>query len=562
MLITLSDKGLTFHHLTTHSIPTNIPFYQITTFKSSPHKIVCASQSNLYIINDGKLIADHAIGEIKDIILNEKNDSVAVLTFNKEFFLVDNGSVLAKASCVEKMCCDGDYFAIIRSVPVKKSAGLGVSVQNNMNMRNSVKKVAQDILSGNSGCSKVPILFFYKVPNTILLKTRNVRQIFQKNDILVVRSGLSVQIYKSEFLIKTIVFPKLLSIDVKIGGCCKVLFLIPTVEYVGGSYYGKHEVYYVDMRECDVNGDNEGKNIYNNGIKDTNEQENKEDNEQDTRFTQTSQECIKNHTADSCSDVKIKKLPLYPVHDIQFLKTGFAICHGHQPSDVFIYNFDCELVFKFPKSDRNRIFFNPHETLVCFGGFENLPGIVEVYDLTELFGVGRVNIKRIKDEMGKNKQDGNNIEDNKLSKLGDNKLSKLGDNKIGKLGDNKIGKMRDNKLVETVNLQDYVFKPKSPSKQAKVRLLFKDKIIGASRCIWSPSGTFFAIGVLSSMKIDNKIIIFDYFGRMIDKLEFKKLFNFDWTGESKDFREIEEPDELNIRKEAVYIPKIGKFNKK
>lgn len=66
--------------------------------------------------------------------------------------------------------------------------------------------------------------------------------------------------------------------------------------------------------------------------------------------------------------------------DFTFIKNGFCVVYGNQPSYVAIFNMDLSFREKFPSGIRNRIYFNRQESYVVLAGFEQLAGNVEVYD--------------------------------------------------------------------------------------------------------------------------------------------------------------------------------------
>lgn len=79
-------------------------------------------------------------------------------------------------------------------------------------------------------------------------------------------------------------------------------------------------------------------------------------------------------------DKKLKEINLKkPILFYDFCKNGILICHGDQPSSATILNKNLTTIKIFPKGIRNRAYFNPHENLICFAGFDNLNGMIEIY---------------------------------------------------------------------------------------------------------------------------------------------------------------------------------------
>ncbi|EPR79978.1 Eukaryotic translation initiation factor eIF2A [Spraguea lophii 42_110] len=93
--------------------------------------------------------------------------------------------------------------------------------------------------------------------------------------------------------------------------------------------------------------------------------------------------------------------------------------------------------------------------------------------------------------------------------------------------------------------------------------IFKTKMLGVSEIMWSPSGTYLCTAVTNILKVDNKIVIYDYYGRKIAEREFKNLERVDWVGNST-FKKLEEPKVKNLEQEEVYIPpnRRGRIEKK
>lgn len=61
------------------------------------------------------------------------------------------------------------------------------------------------------------------------------------------------------------------------------------------------------------------------------------------------------------------------------------------PSKASLYDGQCRLVGDFGTGPRNFVHFNPQGNLVCFGGFGNLAGSVEIWDLKSLAKIASFN---------------------------------------------------------------------------------------------------------------------------------------------------------------------------
>ncbi|TBU03507.1 translation initiation factor 2A [Hamiltosporidium magnivora] len=168
---------------------------------------------------------------------------------------------------------------------------------------------------------------------------------------------------------------------------------------------------------------------------------------------------------------KLKEIyNLNPIHSFCFLNDGFAICYGDQPSNVSIYDYNCQEIKKFPRGVRNKMYFNLHENLVCFCGFNNLSGEIEIYGIQDL--------------------------------------------------------------------------------EIKAKL----KELGASSVCWSPCGRYFCVATTKELRVDNKISVFDYFGRKIVEKNFEKLESCFWFGEKENFTALEKPKNMNLAVEKHYVP--------
>ncbi|AFN84036.1 hypothetical protein EROM_110540 [Encephalitozoon romaleae SJ-2008] len=165
-----------------------------------------------------------------------------------------------------------------------------------------------------------------------------------------------------------------------------------------------------------------------------------------------------------------KSLGYSPVHSYAFLSSGFAICHGSQPSSVSVHGLDGKLEYNFPKGIRNRIFFNQHENIAVFAGFDNLSGDIEVFHV--------------------------------------------------------------------------------PSRKLTAKL----NVLGASLVDWKENGSYFYVSTTSYFQEDNKITLYDYYGRKIAERKFESLFSASVYGKTEEFIELERPERLNIETQKKYVP--------
>ena len=70
-----------------------------------------------------------------------------------------------------------------------------------------------------------------------------------------------------------------------------------------------------------------------------------------------------------------------PIHDFAWSPSSgeFIVLYGYMPSTNTLFDMKCEPVFTFPVGSKNHIRWNAQGSLICFGGFGNLPGQVEVW---------------------------------------------------------------------------------------------------------------------------------------------------------------------------------------
>nr|XP_040218432.2 eukaryotic translation initiation factor 2A [Anopheles coluzzii] len=72
-----------------------------------------------------------------------------------------------------------------------------------------------------------------------------------------------------------------------------------------------------------------------------------------------------------------------PIHDVAWSpkSTEFCVVYGFMPARATLFNLKCDAVYDFEPDNRNSVFFNDFGNLVVFGGFGNLPGYIETWDL-------------------------------------------------------------------------------------------------------------------------------------------------------------------------------------
>uniref|UniRef100_A0A182VWT6 Eukaryotic translation initiation factor 2A n=1 Tax=Anopheles minimus TaxID=112268 RepID=A0A182VWT6_9DIPT len=72
-----------------------------------------------------------------------------------------------------------------------------------------------------------------------------------------------------------------------------------------------------------------------------------------------------------------------PIHDVAWSpkSTEFCVVYGFMPARATLFNLKCDVVYDFEPGNRNSIFYNNFGNLILFGGFGNLPGYIETWDL-------------------------------------------------------------------------------------------------------------------------------------------------------------------------------------
>lgn len=63
--------------------------------------------------------------------------------------------------------------------------------------------------------------------------------------------------------------------------------------------------------------------------------------------------------------------------------TEFCVVYGFMPAKATLFNLKCDVIFDFGTGNRNSIYYNEFGNLLAFGGFGNLPGYIEVWDLNQ-----------------------------------------------------------------------------------------------------------------------------------------------------------------------------------
>ena len=80
--------------------------------------------------------------------------------------------------------------------------------------------------------------------------------------------------------------------------------------------------------------------------------------------------------------------------------------------------------------------------------------------------------------------------------------------------------------------------------------------MGASLASWLNDDSHFMIAITSYFKSDNKIVIYDYFGRIIKSKNYESLISADVYGNPEPTVEFKRPEEI-LKPEVVaaYVPR-------
>jgi translation initiation factor 2A len=86
------------------------------------------------------------------------------------------------------------------------------------------------------------------------------------------------------------------------------------------------------------------------------------------------------------------------------------------------------------------------------------------------------------------------------------------------------------------------------------RSMAKFAVLGASLVHWECNGTYFYISTTNYFQEDNRITMYDYYGRVVGERRFSSLISSQAYGEREDFIELEAPKHVAVKKEARYVP--------
>jgi len=90
------------------------------------------------------------------------------------------------------------------------------------------------------------------------------------------------------------------------------------------------------------------------------------------------------HYADGSGDTAMVQLGKEgPIYSVTWSPTApqFVVVYGYMPAKATLFNRKCESVFDFGTGPRNMAVFNPQGNMVLLGGFGNLRGNIEIWDV-------------------------------------------------------------------------------------------------------------------------------------------------------------------------------------
>lgn len=86
-------------------------------------------------------------------------------------------------------------------------------------------------------------------------------------------------------------------------------------------------------------------------------------------------------SGDGSFDCRVQLDKEGPIHDFAWSPRSdeFIVLYGYVPAKAMLFDLKCKEIFEFPVGSKNHIRWNQRGSLICFGGFGNLPGHVEIW---------------------------------------------------------------------------------------------------------------------------------------------------------------------------------------
>jgi len=88
-------------------------------------------------------------------------------------------------------------------------------------------------------------------------------------------------------------------------------------------------------------------------------------------------------STDGSISEKVPQTKEGPIHDVQWSPLGdsFIVCAGSMPAQITLYNENGQATYEFGAAHRNTISWSPHGRFLMIGGFGNLQGEMDFYDM-------------------------------------------------------------------------------------------------------------------------------------------------------------------------------------
>jgi translation initiation factor 2A len=88
-------------------------------------------------------------------------------------------------------------------------------------------------------------------------------------------------------------------------------------------------------------------------------------------------------STDGTISEKVPQTKEGPIHDVQWSPLGdtFIVCAGSMPAQITLYNENGQATYEFGAAHRNTISWSPHGRFLMIGGFGNLQGEMDFYDM-------------------------------------------------------------------------------------------------------------------------------------------------------------------------------------
>lgn len=95
-------------------------------------------------------------------------------------------------------------------------------------------------------------------------------------------------------------------------------------------------------------------------------------------------------STDGTISEKVPQTKEGPIYDVQWSPIGdsFIVCAGSMPAQITLYNENGQATYEFGAAHRNTISWSPHGRFLMIGGFGNLQGEMDFYDMRRVKKIG------------------------------------------------------------------------------------------------------------------------------------------------------------------------------